>query len=54
MGRILKPSSSSARADEANIFFLPIRTASTVARGSFLSSLPVIVSSKKAKPIATA
>src|SRR5580704_18548331 len=53
-GKILNPSSRSAFAEEANIIFFPMRTASTVARGSLPLNLPVIVSSKNANVIATA
>src|SRR3954454_16802924 len=52
-GTIRKPSSRSAFAEDANIFFFPIRTASTVARGSLPRSLPVNNSSKNANAIAT-
>ena len=37
MGTMRHPRSRSALADDANIFFLPMRTASTVARGSRFS-----------------
>src|ERR1700712_2312700 len=53
-GKTLNPSSRSAFAEEANIIFFPMRTASTVARGSLPLSLPVKFSSKKANAIATA
>src|ERR1700733_5338965 len=42
-GTTRNPSSRSALAEETNIFFLPIRTASTVARGSRPRSFPVTV-----------
>ena len=42
-GTTRNPSSRSALAEETNIFFLPMRTASTVARGSRPRSLPVMV-----------
>ena len=53
-GSTWKPSSRSALAELANIIFLPMRTASTVARGSFPRSLPVTDSSKNANAMATA
>src|SRR6185312_7396447 len=52
-GSTRNPSSRSAFADEANIFFFPIRTSSTVARGSRPRSSPVTASSKYANAIAT-
>ncbi len=42
-GTTRNPNSRSALAEETNIFFLPMRTASTVARGSRPRSLPVMV-----------
>src|ERR1700758_1449383 len=52
-GTPLNPSPRSAFAEDANIFFLPIRTASTVALGSRPRIRPVTVSSKNANVIAT-
>src|SRR6202034_4292825 len=52
-GTTRNPSSRSALAEETNIFFLPMRTASTVARGSRPRSLPVMVWSHSAKIMAT-
>src|SRR6185437_9999544 len=51
-GMIFHPKSRSALADETNIFFFPIRTASMVARGSRPKIRPVKTSSTT--PVASA
>src|SRR5512133_1876151 len=52
-GRMRQPSSRSALADDAHIFFLPMRTASIVTRGSRRSSRPVNAVSHTALTSAT-
>src|ERR1700733_5263939 len=47
-GTMRKPSSCCARAEDANIFLRPMRTSSSVARGSLPRRRPVMSSSKKA------